>query len=223
MFLQGLQRILNCSKVQVAATGLASTWLAVHYAAADLPPTQRSAMWIAFVGAVAVQLREIINAWTEEDVEAIRHEGTQAQRHEGSQSRISTPSNSFASSSPTDDLPSSTPSVPLCLRSSVPSQTSSPSTVSRNPSMPPRTKLPLILLAFSTIALLGGCQTCPELAIYREGLHRIDEPLYQAHLLLMDDAVKAGIRADADRQVVQQGIAAARGLYQQATTQPTTQ
>jgi hypothetical protein len=89
--------------------------------------------------------------------------------------------------------------------------------------MPARTKLPLILIAFTTITLLGGCQTCPELAIYREGLHRIDEPLYQAHLLLMDDAVKAGIRTDADRQVVQQGIAAARGLYQQATTQPTNQ
>ena len=37
----------------------------------------------------------------------------------------------------------------------------------------------------------------------------------------MDDAVKAGIRTDADRQVVQQGVAAARGLYQQAAaTQP---
>ena len=87
--------------------------------------------------------------------------------------------------------------------------------------MPPRTKLPLVLLAFTTITLLAGCQSCPQLAIYREGLHQIDEPLYQAHLLLIDDAVKAGIRSDADRQVVQQGIAAARALYQQATTQPT--
>ena len=87
--------------------------------------------------------------------------------------------------------------------------------------MPPRTRLPLILIAFTTITLLVGCEACPELAIYREGLHRIDEPLYQAHLLLIDDAVKAGIRADADRQVVQQGIVAARALYQQAaTTQP---
>jgi hypothetical protein len=72
--------------------------------------------------------------------------------------------------------------------------------------------------------MLVGCQTCPELAIYRDGLHQIDEPLYQAHLLLMDDAVKAGVRAEADRQVVQQGIAAARALYQQAaTTQPAPQ
>jgi hypothetical protein len=87
--------------------------------------------------------------------------------------------------------------------------------------MPIRTKLPLLLIAFATIALVAGCQTCPELAIYREGLHGVDEPLYQAHLLLLDDAVKAGLRGDADRQVVQQAIAAARALYQQsAATQP---
>ena len=44
----------------------------------------------------------------------------------------------------------------------------------------------------------------------------MDEPLYQAHLLLLDDAVKANLRTDADRQVVQQGINAAEGLYQQS-------
>ena len=67
-FVQGLRRVLNCSKVQVAATGLATTFLAFDYGAADLPPAERSALWVAFIGAVAVQLREIINAWTEEDV-----------------------------------------------------------------------------------------------------------------------------------------------------------
>jgi len=61
-----------------------------------------------------------------------------------------------------------------------------------------------------------GCQTPSELSAYREGLHAVDEPLYQAHLLLLDDAVKANLRTDADRQVVQQGIAAARALYQQS-------
>ena len=81
--------------------------------------------------------------------------------------------------------------------------------------MPARTKLPMILIGVALIALLAaaGCQTCPELAVYREGLHQVDEPLYQAHLLLLDDAVKANLRTDADRQVVLQGIAAARGLY----------
>jgi hypothetical protein len=81
-----------------------------------------------------------------------------------------------------------------------------------------RRKVPLVLVGFSLVALFAtsGCQSPPELAVYREGLHQVDEPLYQAHLLLMDDAVKASIRSDADRQVVQQGIAAARGLYQQS-------
>ncbi len=90
--------------------------------------------------------------------------------------------------------------------------------------MPPRTKLPLLLAILLPLLVLPACQTCPDLAVYREGLHAVDEPLYQAHLLVMDDAVKAGIRTDADRAVVQQGIAAARALYNQsaaATTQPT--
>ena len=84
--------------------------------------------------------------------------------------------------------------------------------------MPARTRLPLILIVFTSIALLAatGCQTPPELTTYREGLHQVDEPLYQAHLLLMDDAVKANIRTAADQQVVRQGIAEAEGLYQQS-------
>ena len=81
----------------------------------------------------------------------------------------------------------------------------------------PRRHAWIVLIASSLVALLGlGCQTPPELATYREGLHAVDEPLYRAHLLLMDDAVAAKLRTDADRQVIQQGIAAARGLYQQS-------
>jgi hypothetical protein len=84
--------------------------------------------------------------------------------------------------------------------------------------MPSRTTLRVASIGFSLIAILaaGGCQTPSELSTYREGLHAVDEPLYQAHLLLMDDAVKANLRTDADRQVVQQGVAAARALYQQS-------
>lgn len=83
--------------------------------------------------------------------------------------------------------------------------------------MPPRTTLPSILIASALIAIFAaGCQTSPELTAYREGLHQIDEPLYQAHLLLLNDAVNANIRTPADQQVVQQGIAAAEALYQQS-------
>jgi hypothetical protein len=80
-----------------------------------------------------------------------------------------------------------------------------------------RIRVPSILVAFTMVALfVAGCRSANELAVYREGLHQVDEPLYQAHLLLLDDAVRANLRNEADRQVVQHGVAAARGLYQSA-------
>jgi hypothetical protein len=83
--------------------------------------------------------------------------------------------------------------------------------------MPKRTTLPIALIGFTLITLFtGGCQTSPELTAYREGLHQVDEPLYQAHLLLLNDAIKANLRTAADLQVVQQGINAAEALYQQS-------
>ncbi|MDB5353611.1 MAG: hypothetical protein JWN24_64 [Phycisphaerales bacterium] len=187
-FIQGLARVLNCAKVHVAIGGLVTTWFAVRYAAGDLPPTQRASLWVAFIGAVAVQLREIINAWTEEDVARL------------------------AAAGPASIATSANASIPETPAGPSPAQSIAP----RSPNMPPRTKLPLILIGFSLIALLPGCQTPPELTAYREGLHAVDEPLYQAHLLLLDDAVKANLRTDADRQVIQQGIAAGRGLYEQS-------
>ena len=177
MFLQGLQRILNCSKVQVAATGLASTWLAVHYAASDLPPTQRSAMWIAFIGAVAVQLREIINAWTEEDVARLSN-GAQSRLPDARTRRHGDAETNALTERAAPLIPAS-PCPPVFASVNSGQKVSNVPVNPRNPTMPPRTKFPLILFAFTSIALLAGCQTCPELAIYREGLHRIDEPLYQ--------------------------------------------
>ncbi|HWE02437.1 MAG TPA: hypothetical protein VG326_08495 [Tepidisphaeraceae bacterium] len=215
-FIQGLSRVLNCSKVQVTATGLVTTWFAVRYAAADLPPTQRASLWVAFIGAVAVQLREIINAWSEEDVARVRvpRDGSTHVSNVVAQQPIST----SAEMSQTADADSSV-SASLSDGSDFtdPPQNHIPFTT-RSPDMPPRTKLPAVLIGFSFITLVAGsgCQTPPQLATYREGLYRVDEPLYEAHLLLMDDAVKANIRTDADRQVVQQGITAARGLYQQS-------
>ncbi|HEX4793696.1 MAG TPA: hypothetical protein VH370_07895 [Humisphaera sp.] len=202
-FIAAIQRILNCAKAQAAATGLASTWLAVRYAAADLPPTQRAALWVAFIGAVAITLREVINAWAEEDV-----------------ARLSVVSGPLpvVGSGPPSAQQLTTDNGPLTNTTINPQ----PTTLNIPRILPMRTKLPLILIAFTTIALLSGCQASPpELAIYRDGLHAVDEPLYQAHLLLLDDAVKTGLRSDADRQVIQQGVAAARALYQQAAaTQP---
>lgn len=82
-----------------------------------------------------------------------------------------------------------------------------------------------IMLLVGLVLLTGLCacqqvqqalQTPPELTAYREGLHAVDEPIYQAHLLLMNDAVKAGLRTAADQSIVQQGIASAESLYNQS-------
>ena len=74
----------------------------------------------------------------------------------------------------------------------------------------------LIALAALPLCGMGGCVPSPELAVYRAGLHAVDEPLYQAHLQLMDDAVAAGLRSEADRQTVRAGIKAARQLYEES-------
>jgi hypothetical protein len=242
-FLLALSRILNCPKVHVATAGLVTTWFAVRYATIDLPPTQRASLWVAFIAAVAIELREIINAWTAED--AMRVQG----RVEGSGERVQ--SSGFGVQE--EESPSTTPRIvqlntalapvpqrppsqprPASLNPELrtlnpPSATQSSvlkprSLLRRSAAMPPRTKLPMLLIAIiPALALLNACQPNADLTVYREGLHAVDEPLYQAHLLLMNDAVGAGIRTDADRQVVQQGINAARALYQQsaaAATQP---
>lgn len=86
-----------------------------------------------------------------------------------------------------------------------------------------RPKIILLLCGLLLLSSLTACtqvqqalQTPPELTAYREGLHAVDEPLYQAHLLLMSNAVKAGIRTAADQSIVQQGITSAESLYNQS-------
>ena len=71
-------------------------------------------------------------------------------------------------------------------------------------------------LAVGLLAFCGAGCACPELNLYREGIHAVDEPLYEAHLLLMDDAVAAGIRSDTDRQTVRTAIKSARDLYEES-------
>jgi hypothetical protein len=73
-FIQGLKRVANSPKVHAAIPTLAGTWFAVHYAATDMTPNARAALWVAFVGAVTVTLRELINSWTEENVATIQNQ-----------------------------------------------------------------------------------------------------------------------------------------------------
>jgi hypothetical protein len=223
-FLQGISRVLNCPKVHVTVTGLVTTWFAVRYAATDLPPTQQASLWVAFIGAVAVVLREIINAWTEEDVAAVAAGGVGKEAERARRADAGTGGNSTSPAGGGVVTPGLSPGSCSNIQSTAPVATPSAlhsvanvATNTRSPNMPPRTTLPSILIASALIAIFAaGCQTSPELTAYREGLHQIDEPLYQAHLLLLNDAVNANIRTPADQQVVQQGIAAAEALYQQS-------
>ena len=77
-------------------------------------------------------------------------------------------------------------------------------------------RLAVAALALAAAMGMCGCGLGPELAIYREGLHAVDEPLYQAHLQLMDQAIAAGTRSETDRQTVKAGIQAARLLYEES-------
>jgi|GEM_PF-6362756 len=281
-FIQGLSRVLNCSKAQIAFTGLASTFLAIRYATADLPPTQRASLWVAFVGAVAICLREVINAWTEEDVanannnsnnaadsntttntntspqvvrlnseQPLRPSSGQALRPSSVQARVQGSGISAGSGSAPNPAGMRQPSARAALATTRPTPASTrppslerPPVLSavvaparrpaegsarnhvvasaqlsppkRSPMLPPRAKLPLLLLSACLLSATTACQTDPALTVYREGLHAVDEPLYQSHLLLMNDAVTAGLRTDADRQVIQQAITAARNLYNQS-------
>lgn len=256
-FIQGLSRVLNCSKAQIAFTGLASTFLAIRYAAADLPPTQRTSLWVAFVGAVAICLREVINAWTEEDVANANNNAndnpanttdstttSQALRPSTGQARVQGSGISAGSGSAPNPAGARQPSARAALaptrptpasirppsleRPPAPSKAEGPALSNverpaqtpvlpkRSPMLPPRTKLPLLLLSACLLGATSACQSDPALTVYREGLHAVDEPLYQSHLLLMNDAVTASLRTDADRQVIQQAITAARNLYNQS-------
>jgi len=73
-FFQGIRRVLNSPKVHAAIVTLTPTWFAVHYAAADLTPNARAVLWTAFIGAVTVTLREIINSWAEENVATLQNQ-----------------------------------------------------------------------------------------------------------------------------------------------------
>lgn len=68
--LTGFRRVINSAKIQASTATCAGMWVAAHYAAIDLPPTQRASLWIAFLAAVTMLFRECVNAWGTEDAAA---------------------------------------------------------------------------------------------------------------------------------------------------------
>jgi hypothetical protein len=71
-FIQGLRRLLNSSHVQASVAGLSAAFATAYFAAPGLPPAGKAALWISFMAAVGVVLRETINAITEENVASIQ-------------------------------------------------------------------------------------------------------------------------------------------------------
>jgi hypothetical protein len=69
-FLTGLNRVISSAKVQTAISTLVPAYFAIRYAAADLGPNQKAALWIAFLAAFSVLVREILAGWSAEDVAA---------------------------------------------------------------------------------------------------------------------------------------------------------
>lgn len=63
----GLRRVVNSGKVQVSAYALGAAWFAIKFGITDLTPDQKSKVWMTFIAAVGVIVREIINAWGVED------------------------------------------------------------------------------------------------------------------------------------------------------------
>lgn len=71
-FIQGLRRLLNSSHVQASVAGLSAAFATAYFAAPGLPPAGKAALWISFMAAAGVVLRETINAITEENVASIQ-------------------------------------------------------------------------------------------------------------------------------------------------------
>jgi hypothetical protein len=69
-YLTGVRRVLNSAKVQFTAVGGAAAYVAARFAAPTIPPDQRAWLWLGFLGALAVMVREVVNAWAAEDVAA---------------------------------------------------------------------------------------------------------------------------------------------------------
>jgi hypothetical protein len=65
--LTGLNRVLSSAKVHTAAATCAGMWVAAHYASQAIEPSQRAWLWISFLGACVVVVREVIAGWAAED------------------------------------------------------------------------------------------------------------------------------------------------------------
>lgn len=71
--LAGINRILSCRKLQTCVAAVLSGYFAIKHASAGMSDDARVGLWVGFLGAAAILFREVINAWTEQDVAAINN------------------------------------------------------------------------------------------------------------------------------------------------------
>lgn len=114
--LAGINRILSCPKLLVTLASVIGGFFAIRHAGAGMSDDAKVKLWIGFIGAVALLLREVINAWTEQDVATINSAQTP-----------------LAASRPTDALPI----APVAQRPPI-----NPNVISSAQRLPPRTILP---------------------------------------------------------------------------------
>jgi len=67
----GINRILSCPKLQASTAAVLSGYFAIRHASAGMSDDAKVALWTGFMAAATVLYREVINAWTEQDVAAI--------------------------------------------------------------------------------------------------------------------------------------------------------
>lgn len=74
----GFLRVVRSGKVQFAVSSLTGAWLAIRDASAGMDATHKTVLWSVFEGAVFLTVREVISAWTQEDVAASNAQVTPA-------------------------------------------------------------------------------------------------------------------------------------------------
>jgi len=142
--LAGINRILSCRKLQTCVAAVLSGYFAIKHASAGMSDDARVGLWVGFLGAAAILFREVINAWTEQDVAAINNPPDDPTgRFLDRQAELSSaPRSTLASYSPVDPTPPLNPPGTPASAQHAPSAPVNPNVMSSAPRLTPRTVLP---------------------------------------------------------------------------------
>jgi len=142
--LAGINRILSCPKLQASTAAVLSGYFAIRHASAGMSDNAKVELWTGFMAAATVLYREVINAWTEQDVAAINNPPDDPMgRFLDRQAELSSaPRSTLASYSPVDPTPPLNPPGTPASAQRAPSAPVNPNVMSSAPRLTPRTVLP---------------------------------------------------------------------------------